>query len=77
MTLRTINRKKGLEIVIVDKGPGIPDINQAVKDGYSTAGGLGLGLGGAKRLMDELRIESSKVGTKVTMRKWLLGEFRR
>ncbi len=77
MTLRTINRKKGLEIVIVDKGPGIPNINQAVKDGYSTTGGLGLGLGGAKRLMDELRIESSKVGTKVTMRKWLLGEFRR
>lgn len=77
MTLRAINRKKGLEIVIVDKGPGIPDINQAVKDGYSTAGGLGLGLGGAKRLMDELRIESSSVGTKVTMRKWLLGELRR
>ncbi len=77
MTLRTINKKKGLEIVIVDQGPGIPDINQAVKDGYSTAGGLGLGLGGAKRLMDELRIESSNVGTKVTMRKWLLGRLRR
>ncbi len=77
MTLRTINQKKGLEIVIVDQGPGIPDINQALKDGYSTTGGLGLGLGGAKRLMDELHIESNDAGTKVTMRKWLLGRLRR
>lgn len=77
MTLRTINQKKGLEIVIVDQGPGIPDIDQALKDGYSTIGGLGLGLGGAKRLMDELHIKSNNAGTKVTMRKWLLGRLRR
>lgn len=76
MTLRTLNQR-GLEIVIVDQGPGIPDINQAMKDGYSTIGALGLGLGGAKRLMDELHIESSNAGTKVTMRKWLPRGLRR
>jgi len=73
MTLRTLNQRKGLEIVIVDQGPGIPDINQAIKDGYSTTGGLGLGLGGAKRLIDEFHIESNNAGTKVTMRKCLPG----
>ncbi len=77
MTVSTLDQKKGLEIVIVDQGPGIPDINQAMKDGYSTTGGLGLGLGGAKRLMDELHVESSTLGTKVTMRKWLPGRLRR
>ncbi len=77
MTLRTLNQKKGLEIVIVDQGPGIPNINQAMKDGYSTIGALGLGLGGAKRLMDQFHIESSNVGTKVTMMKWLSGRLRR
>jgi len=76
MTLRTLNQK-GLEIVIVDQGPGISNIEQAMKDGYSSIGALGLGLGGAKRLMDELQIESSNVGTKVTMRKWLPGGLRR
>lgn len=77
MTVSALDQKKGLEIVIIDQGPGIPDIDQAMKDGYSTTGGLGLGLGGAKRLTDELYIESSSVGTKVTMRKWLLGRLRR
>ncbi len=76
MTLRTLNRK-GLEIVIVDQGQGMSNIEQAMKDGYSSIGALGLGLGGAKRLMDELNIESSNVGTKVTMRKWLPGGLRR
>ncbi|NIS68164.1 MAG: ATP-binding protein [Proteobacteria bacterium] len=77
MTVGPLDQKKGLEIVIIDQGSGIPDIDQAMKDGYSTTGGLGLGLGGAKRLMDELYVESSSVGTKVTMRKWLLGRLRR
>ncbi len=77
MTIRTLNQKKGLEIVIVDQGPGIPNINQAMRNGFSTIGGLGLGLGGAKRLMDELHVESSNSGTKVKMRKWLPGRLRR
>ncbi len=77
MTIRTLNQKEGLEIVIVDQGPGIPNINQAMRNGFSTIGGLGLGLGGAKRLMDELHVESSNLGTKVKMRKLLPGRLRR
>ena len=64
--------KHGILIVANDQGPGIPDVNRAMQYGYSTAKGLGVGLPGAKWLMDEFEIES-KVGngTKVTMRKWL------
>jgi serine/threonine-protein kinase RsbT len=66
------NGKHGILIVANDDGPGIPDVSQAMQYGYSTAKGLGVGLPGAKWLMDEFEIES-KVGngTKVTMRKWL------
>ncbi len=66
------NGKSGILIVANDEGPGIPDVNRAMQYGYSTAKGLGVGLPGAKWLMDEFEIES-KVGngTKVTMRKWL------
>src|SRR5258706_6461520 len=66
------NGKYGILIVANDEGPGIPDVNRAMQYGYSTAKGLGVGLPGAKWLMDEFEIES-KVGngTKVTMRKWL------
>jgi serine/threonine-protein kinase RsbT len=65
------NGRQGIVIVARDDGPGIPNIEQAMQDGYSTGEGLGLGLPGAKRLMDEFEI-SSKVdnGTTVTMRKW-------
>ncbi len=61
----------GLELVFADRGPGIPDVAQAMTEGYSTAGGLGMGLPGARRLMDEMRIQS-KVGegTSVVVRKW-------
>src|SRR5260221_2887848 len=64
--------KHGILIVANDEGPGIPDVNRAMQYGYSTAKGLGVGLPGAKWLMDEFEIDS-KVGkgTKVTMRKWL------
>jgi two-component system chemotaxis response regulator CheB len=64
--------KVGLEIVARDSGPGIPDVDVAMGDGYSTTGGLGAGLGGSKRLMDEFEIHS-KVdgGTTVSVRKWL------
>lgn len=61
----------GVMIVARDEGPGIPDIERALRDGYSTSGGLGLGLPGAKRLMDEFEIVSAQMqGTTVTMRKW-------
>jgi len=54
-----------------DQGPGIPDIAQAMEDGYSTGGSLGLGLPGSKRLMDEFEVVSEMGrGTSVTMIKW-------
>jgi anti-sigma regulatory factor (Ser/Thr protein kinase) len=63
--------KRGVVVVALDEGPGIPDIARAMQDGYSTANGLGLGLPGAKRLMDEFDIVSLVGGgTEVTMRKW-------
>ena len=64
--------KRGMLIMAVDDGPGIPDLARAMQYGYSTRNGLGVGLPGAKLLMDEFDIVS-KVGegTKVTMKKWL------
>jgi serine/threonine-protein kinase RsbT len=64
--------KHGLSIVAQDKGPGIADVTQAMQYGYSTRKGLGVGLPGAKWLMDEFEIDS-KVGkgTTVMMKKWL------
>ncbi len=63
--------RQGIVVVASDAGPGIPDLDLALKDGYSTGSGLGLGLSGAKRLMDEFEIISEVgKGTKVTMRKW-------
>ncbi|MDZ7370535.1 MAG: anti-sigma regulatory factor [candidate division KSB1 bacterium] len=65
------HRGLGLRVVFEDQGPGIADISLALRDGYSTAGGLGLGLGGAKRLTDEFDIQSAPgKGTKVTVIKW-------
>jgi serine/threonine-protein kinase RsbT len=64
--------RRGIQIVARDQGPGIPDLDLAMQDGYSTAGSLGLGLPGAKRLMDEFKIDSEVgKGTTVSMRKWL------
>ncbi|HVE83052.1 MAG TPA: anti-sigma regulatory factor [Myxococcales bacterium] len=64
--------RSGLEIRAEDQGPGIKDLELAMRDGYSTGGGLGLGLPGAKRLMDEFQIESRPgAGTTVVMRKWV------
>ena len=61
----------GLKLVFVDQGPGIPDIELALKDGYTTGGGMGLGLGGAKRLSSEFQIESKVgAGTRVTITRW-------
>ncbi len=63
--------RKGLRVVFEDKGPGIPDIEQALKDGFTSGKGMGLGLGGAKRLVNEFEL-ISKVGegTKITITKW-------
>lgn len=64
--------RRGIEIVASDEGPGIPDIEQAMQYGYSTRRGLGVGLPGARWLMDEFEIDSTVgKGTTVTMRKWL------
>jgi serine/threonine-protein kinase RsbT len=69
--LASRNGRAGLEVVAVDEGPGIPDIEQAMQDGFSTGRSLGLGLPGARRLMDEFEIVSEMgKGTTVTMRKW-------
>jgi serine/threonine-protein kinase RsbT len=62
----------GLELTFEDSGPGIPDIDKAMEPGFSTGKGLGMGLPGSKRLMDELTIESTVgKGTTVVVRKWL------
>jgi serine/threonine-protein kinase RsbT len=61
----------GMEIVCQDEGPGIPDIEQAMERGYSTTNSLGIGLTGAKHLMDEFKVESSDTGTKITTYKKL------
>jgi serine/threonine-protein kinase RsbT len=61
----------GILIVASDKGPGISDVQQALQDGFSTSGGLGLGLPGVRRLMDEFEITSvPKRGTTVKVKKW-------
>jgi serine/threonine-protein kinase RsbT len=61
----------GIIIVARDEGPGIPDIERALRDGYSTSGSLGVGLPGTKRIMDEFTIISEVgKGTTVTMKKW-------
>jgi serine/threonine-protein kinase RsbT len=63
--------RKGVRLTFEDKGPGIPDLALALKDGYSTGSGLGLGLSGAKRLSNEFEIESMVgEGTRVTIARW-------
>ena len=65
------NNKIGIKTVVSDHGPGIPDIELALVDGYTTGQGLGKGLGGSKRLVDFFKIQSSESeGTKVEMIKW-------
>ena len=66
-----ISSRVGVEVTLEDNGPGITDIEQAMQEGYTTSGGLGLGLPGTKRLMDEFEIASEVgKGTRVTVRKW-------
>lgn len=63
--------RKGLELVFEDHGPGIADIDQAMQPGFSTSGGLGMGLPGAKRLMDEMELDSRPGhGVRIRVAKW-------
>lgn len=63
--------KSGVRLTFEDQGPGIPDVELALKDGYTTGGGLGLGLGGAKRLSHEFEIDTKPgVGTRITIIRW-------
>ncbi len=65
------NPRKGLRLSFEDEGPGIPDVQLALKDGYTTGGGLGLGLGGARRLVNDFEIVSAAgKGTRVTITRW-------
>lgn len=61
----------GVEIIVHDEGPGIPDVPTALREGYTSGVGLGMGLSGTRRLMDELTIDTAAgKGTTVTIRKW-------
>ncbi|MBA3710726.1 MAG: ATP-binding protein [Planctomycetes bacterium] len=63
--------RKGLRLVFEDHGPGIPDVAQAMRDGFTTGGGLGHGLGGSKRLVEKFEITSTVgVGTRVVLEHW-------
>ena len=73
IVMRVIQRgqRRGITVVARDRGPGIADIERAMKDGFSTSRGLGLGLPGSKRLMDEFELVSEVGrGTEITMTKW-------
>ena len=73
MTIEVVNglSKTGLKLIFEDTGPGIPDIEAALKDGFTTGSGMGLGLGGSKRLVNEFGIESEVgKGTRITVLRW-------
>ena len=73
MTIETLNSgmRTGLRLTFTDQGPGIPDIERALKDGYTSGSGMGLGLGGSKRLVNEFSIQSEVgKGTEVTVVRW-------
>jgi serine/threonine-protein kinase RsbT len=73
MLLELLNdgARKGVRLTFSDEGPGIPDIDRAMRDGFTTGGGLGLGLGGSKRLSNEFTIASEPgKGTRITITRW-------
>ena len=73
LTLEAVenNRKRGLRLTFEDQGPGIPDVNLALTDGFTTGSGLGLGLSGARRLSQDFTITSSPgEGTRVIIARW-------
>jgi serine/threonine-protein kinase RsbT len=63
--------RRGLRLTFEDHGPGIPDVDTALRDGYTTGGGMGLGLGGAKRLSNEFSIQTAPgEGTRISITRW-------
>jgi serine/threonine-protein kinase RsbT len=69
--IRGINGRQGIEVVASDTGPGIANVELALQDGYTTGGGLGLGLPGARRLVDEFELQTAPgEGTTVRLVKW-------
>lgn len=67
-----VGQRAGLIIIASDQGPGIADLQKVMEDGYTTSGGLGAGMPGVKRLMDDFRVETEAgVGTTITATKWL------
>ena len=71
LTVINGSARQGIQLVARDQGPGIPDVQQALRDGFSTSGSLGLGLPGVMRLVDEFEIVSEENrGTTVTAKKW-------
>ena len=65
------DQRRGLRLIFEDQGPGIPDIERAMRDGFTSGAGLGLGLGGAKRLSHEFEIDSRPgAGTRVAITRW-------
>jgi serine/threonine-protein kinase RsbT len=64
-------RKRGVRVLFADEGPGIADLDLAMTDGYTSGGGMGLGLSGARRLVDEFDIDTAAgAGTRITIVKW-------
>jgi serine/threonine-protein kinase RsbT len=72
LQLESLNGPRtGVRLIFTDQGPGIPDVELAMRDGFTTGTGLGLGLGGAKRLVNEFEIHSTVgLGTKVALTRW-------
>ena len=73
VTLRVLteNGRQGIEVLAVDDGPGIADVELAMQDGYTTGNGLGLGLPGTRRLVDEFELQTEPgVGTRIRLVKW-------
>ena len=67
----TLGARMGLRLIFEDQGPGIPDIEMALKDGFTTGNGMGLGLGGSKRLVNEFSIDSAPGnGTRIAVVRW-------
>ncbi len=63
--------RRGLRLTFEDQGPGIADVEQALRDGFTSGGGMGLGLGGSRRLVNDFHIESAPgQGTRVTIARW-------
>ncbi|WP_035615340.1 anti-sigma regulatory factor [Haloferula sp. BvORR071] len=71
LDLVTDNVRRGVRVAFVDEGPGIADLEQALRDGFTSGSGMGLGLGGAKRLVNDFDLVSKPgEGTRVTITKW-------